>query len=60
MRERGRERVLSRRDSKCKGPEVGTCTAFWKNMEEADVFRAERARAGTGEGRWGKLRVGSR
>ena len=43
MRERGRERVLSRRDSKCKGPEVGTCTAFWKNMEEADVFRAETA-----------------
>lgn len=57
----GREIVLSRRDSKCKGPEVGTCTAFWKNMEEADVFRAERTRVGSGGwGRWGKLRVGSR
>ena len=46
----GREIVLSRRDSKCKGHEVGTCTAFWKNMEEADVSRAERTRAGSGDG----------
>ena len=46
----GRELVLSRRDGKCKGPEVGTCTAFWKNMEEADVSRAERTRAGSGDG----------
>ena len=49
----GREIVLSRRDSKCKGPEVGTCTAFWKNMEEADVSRAERTRAGSGDGEGG-------
>ena len=54
----GRERVLSRRDSKCKGLEVGTCTAFWKNMEEADVFRAERTREGVGVGGGGVPKCG--
>lgn len=48
MKEEGeRERdfqVLGRRNGKCKGPEVGTGRAFWKNSEEDGVCEAERAR----------------